>query len=92
MSPDWQIRAAMGVMVLYFGSSFTAYAAAEESFGFVTINAGRFVLASLLLLAISRGRLATVRHVRGRLLLAGDCPASSGCRPDPVSWSAGCRH
>ncbi len=71
MSPDWQIRAAMGVMVLYFGSSFTAYAAAEESFGFVTINAGRFVLASLLLLAISRGRLATVRHVRGRLLLAG---------------------
>jgi drug/metabolite transporter (DMT)-like permease len=71
MSPDWQIRAAMGVMVLYFGSSFTAYAAAEESFGFVTINAFRFVLASLLLLAISRGRLSTVRHVRGRLLLAG---------------------
>jgi drug/metabolite transporter (DMT)-like permease len=71
MSPDWQIRAALGVMVLYFGSSFTAYAAAEESFGFVTINAFRFVLASLLLLAISRGRLSTVRHVRGRLLLAG---------------------
>jgi drug/metabolite transporter (DMT)-like permease len=71
MSPDWQIRAALGVMVLYFGSSFTAYAAAEESFGFVTINVGRFVLASLILLAISRGRLATVRHVRGRLLLAG---------------------
>ena len=71
MSPDWQIRAALGVMVLYFGSSFTAYAAAEESFGFVTINAGRFVLASLILLAISRGRLSTVRHVRGRLLLAG---------------------
>lgn len=71
MSPDWQIRAALGVMVLYFGSSFTAYAAAEESFGFVTINAGRFLLASLILLAISRGRLSTVRHVRGRLLLAG---------------------
>ncbi len=71
MSPDWQIRAALGVMVLYFGSSFTAYAAAEESFGFVTINAFRFVLASLILLAISRGRLSTVRHVRGRLLLAG---------------------
>jgi drug/metabolite transporter (DMT)-like permease len=71
MSPDWQIRAALGVMVLYFGSSFTAYAAAEESFGFVTINVGRFVLASVILLVISRGRLATVRHVRGRLLLAG---------------------
>ena len=71
MSPDWQIRAALGVMVLYFGSSFTAYAAAAASFGFVTINVGRFVLASLILLAISRGRLASVRHIRGRLLLAG---------------------
>jgi O-acetylserine/cysteine efflux transporter len=71
MSPDWQIRAALGMMVLYFGSSFTAYSAAEENFGFVTINTGRFVLASVILLAISRGKLGTVRHVRGRLLLAG---------------------
>ncbi len=51
MSPDWQIRAAMGVMVLYFGSSFTAYAAADGDFGFVTINVWRFLLASSLLLA-----------------------------------------
>jgi O-acetylserine/cysteine efflux transporter len=71
MSPDWQIRAAMGVMVLYFGSSFTAYAAADADFGFVTINVWRFLLASSLLLLISRGRLASVRQYRGRLLLAG---------------------
>jgi O-acetylserine/cysteine efflux transporter len=58
-------------MVLYFGSSFTAYAAAGEDLGFVTINVGRFLLASTLLLVISRGRLASVRRYRGRLLLAG---------------------
>ena len=58
-------------MVLYFGSSFTAYAAASDEFGFVTINVGRFLLASALLLVISRGRLGSMRQYRGRLLLAG---------------------
>ena len=71
MSEDWKIRAALGVMVLYFGSSFTAYAAASDEFGFVTINVGRFLLASALLLVISRGRLGSIRQYRGRLLLAG---------------------
>ena len=71
MSENWKIRTALGVMVLYFGSSFTAYAAASADFGFVTINVFRFLLASALLLVISRGRLASVRRYRGRLLLAG---------------------
>jgi O-acetylserine/cysteine efflux transporter len=71
MSENWKIRVALGVMVLYFGSSFTAYAAAGDELGFVTINVGRFALASALLLVISRGRLGSVRRYRGRLLLAG---------------------
>jgi O-acetylserine/cysteine efflux transporter len=69
--PVWRVRLSLAAMVVYFGSSFTAYGAAERSFGFVTANAARFAIAAVILGVAARGHLAAVRAVWGRLVVAG---------------------
>lgn len=66
-----RIRLALAVMILYFAGSFTGYDAARPSFGVVTTNAMRFLIAAGLLCFLARKRLGATREVRRYLLVAG---------------------
>jgi drug/metabolite transporter (DMT)-like permease len=71
LTSTWGVRASLAAMVAYFGSSFTAYATAERSFGFVTVNAFRFVIAGVILCAAAGRRLRAIRHVFAQVFVAG---------------------
>ncbi len=71
MSDELQIRLALLALVLFFGGSFTGYHEAQASFGIVTVNMFRFMIAGAVLVGLARGRMAAARPVRGQLLLAG---------------------
>ncbi len=66
-----KIRLGLAVMILYFAGSFTGYDAARPSFGVVTTNALRFLIAATLLCLLARRRLAAAREVRRHLIVAG---------------------
>ena len=65
------VRAALLLMVIFFGGSMPAYKVAGRSFGPATTNLGRFLIAAAMLAIIARKRLPSARgHVK-RLLLIG---------------------
>jgi drug/metabolite transporter (DMT)-like permease len=65
------VRAALGVIVLYFGSSLPAYKIAGESFGPATTNLIRFIVAAGSLMLIARKHIPSDRAVRWRLMKIG---------------------
>ena len=68
---DVTVRITLGVMVLYFGSSFSLYALADDAFGVSTVNAIRFAVAAGVLMIVAARRLGETRPVLRPLLLAG---------------------
>lgn len=65
------VRAALGVIVLYFGSSLPAYKMAGDSFGPATTNLIRFIVAASMLVFVARKHIPTDRAVRWRLMRIG---------------------
>ncbi len=65
------VRAALLLMVTFFGGSMPAYKLAGKSFGPATANLGRFVIAATVLVIVARKRLPSARHHGRRLLLIG---------------------
>ncbi|MEY4173686.1 MAG: drug/metabolite exporter [Actinomycetota bacterium] len=65
------VRAALGVIVLYFGSSLPAYKIAGDSFGPATTNLIRFIVAAGALVFVARKHIPASRAVRWRLMRIG---------------------
>ncbi len=65
------VRAALGVIVLYFGCSLPAYKIAGRSFGPATTNLIRFIVATAALVIIARKHIPRDRAVRWRLVRIG---------------------
>ncbi len=65
------VRAALLLMVTFFGGSMPAYKLAGESFGPATTNLGRFVIAATFLVIVARKRLHSARGHGRRLILIG---------------------